>query len=355
MNSQLIQKLTREDTEKQVFRYPGCRYRGFTVNDGGKQRAKEEYEAFVESLQNVEPTVPLDRKDFLQDEEQDDTILPTLEALLSGKGLNTCTPLSGQTLKRKRATTAGEELSLRAAVSPDTRDELTSTINLEKSNVFDIESPESRDHQELDWIPLEAASDYGSIDEYDDASIDEYFSTSLSKPLSKPLSTEPALCKEQADLVSLIMSGRNTFYTGSAGCGKSTVLKAFVNRLKDARKQVNIVAPTGRAALDVNGSTTWTYAGWTPDHMKRPLSKLLEAAHGKFVYKRLKKTDVLVIDEISMLENHHFERLNRLMKEARHSDQAFGGVQVIVTGDFCQLPPVEAISVLPLLRSNATK
>lgn len=154
--------------------------------------------------------------------------------------------------------------------------------------------------------------------------------------------TEPELCEEQRALVDLILSGRNVFYTGSAGCGKSTVLKAFVKELKDRGKTVNIIAPTGRAALDINGSTFWTYAGWTPLHMKRELKKLKEAAHGKFVRKRLRETDVLVIDEISMVENHHFERLNVIMKEARGDpERAFGGVQLVVTGDFCQLPPVK--------------
>lgn len=157
---------------------------------------------------------------------------------------------------------------------------------------------------------------------------------------------EPQLCPEQARLVDLIVSGRNVFYTGSAGCGKSTVLKAFTKRLRAMGKTVRILAPTGRAALQVNGTTTWTYAGWTPDHHKRKLSELKAAAHGKFVNERFKKTDVLVIDEISMVENLHLERLNAVMKEARHKPHldfqpAFGGVQVVVTGDFCQLPPVK--------------
>jgi ATP-dependent DNA helicase PIF1 len=155
---------------------------------------------------------------------------------------------------------------------------------------------------------------------------------------------EPPLCREQAALVDLILSGRNVFYTGSAGCGKSTVLKAFVKRLKEhpmRPKKVDIIAPTGRAALDINGSTFWTYAGWTPDHMKKPIQDLRKAAHAKFVKKRLRETDVLVIDEVSMMENHHFERLNQVMKEARGNERPFGGVQLVVTGDFCQLPPVK--------------
>jgi len=153
--------------------------------------------------------------------------------------------------------------------------------------------------------------------------------------------TEPELCQEQQALVDLILSGRNVFYTGSAGCGKSTVLKAFVRELRSRGKMVNIIAPTGRAALDINGQTFWTYAGWTPLHMKKSLKDLKHAAHGKFIRARLKKTNVLVIDEISMVENHHFERLNVIMQEARGDNAAFGGVQLVVTGDFCQLPPVK--------------
>ncbi|KAK8007209.1 hypothetical protein PG989_001199 [Apiospora arundinis] len=125
------------------------------------------------------------------------------------------------------------------------------------------------------------------------------------------LDTEPVLCPEQAALVDLICAGRNVFYTGSAGCGKSTVLKAFTKRLEGMGKKVHILAPTGRAALQVNGATTWTYAGWTPDSHKKPLEELQKSAHGKFVWKRFNKTDVLVIDEISMVENLHFERLNK--------------------------------------------
>ncbi|ORY59152.1 uncharacterized protein BCR38DRAFT_65415 [Pseudomassariella vexata] len=113
------------------------------------------------------------------------------------------------------------------------------------------------------------------------------------------INEDPPLCPEQAELVDLIVSGRNVFYTGSAGCGKSTVLKVFTKRLREMGKNVRILAPTGRAALNVGGATTWTYAGWTPDAHKRPLEKLKEEAHGKYVWKRFTGTDVLVIDEIS--------------------------------------------------------
>lgn len=110
---------------------------------------------------------------------------------------------------------------------------------------------------------------------------------------------ELSLCPEQAELVDIILSGRNVFYTGSAGCGKSTVLKALTRRLHDSGLQVHIVAPTGISALGVGGSTTYVYAGWNPSSFKQPLDKLRLGAHRKHVRMRLKSTDVLVIDEIS--------------------------------------------------------
>ncbi|SMQ54726.1 unnamed protein product [Zymoseptoria tritici ST99CH_3D7] len=164
------------------------------------------------------------------------------------------------------------------------------------------------------------------------------------QPTPAEVRTEPVLCKEQQSVVDLIKAGHNVFYTGSAGCGKSTVLKSFVPMLRDMGKTVKIIAPTGRAALDINGMTTWTFAGWTPSHFKKPLEELKTNAHGKFVSKRFKDTDVLVIDEISMVENHMLARLDAILRHVRcynKEQKPFGGVQIIVTGDFCQLPPVK--------------
>lgn len=158
----------------------------------------------------------------------------------------------------------------------------------------------------------------------------------------------PQLSPEQEELVKLAESGRNIFYTGSAGCGKSTVLRAMVQRLTRTGKRVKVVAPTGRAALAINGTTTWTLAGWSPNSHKLGIGQLRAAAARKTsaARRRLRRTDVVIVDEVSMVENLHFERLGRVMKAARHKRgypaerYPFGGVQVIVTGDFSQLPPV---------------
>ncbi|KAI7226800.1 hypothetical protein KC330_g8676 [Hortaea werneckii] len=169
------------------------------------------------------------------------------------------------------------------------------------------------------------------------------------------------LCEEQKRLVDVITSGRNTFYTGSAGTGKSTALGVAVAELRAKGLEVAIVAPTGIAALNVGGETYYTWAGWLPDSKKKPIERLMSEAHSEKRWKRLNQTDVLVIDEISMLENHQFERLDQVSRSARAPSKdpgnpgkyhvgpqrsvhdpalPFGGIQVIVTGDFCQLPPV---------------
>ncbi|KAL6362226.1 hypothetical protein LRP88_04303 [Fusarium phalaenopsidis] len=163
--------------------------------------------------------------------------------------------------------------------------------------------------------------------------------------------TEPTLCKEQQDVVDLILRGRNVFYTGSAGCGKSTILKAVVKKLEGMGKIVNIVAPTGKAALQVNGMSTWSYMGWTPNHLKYDLDSLIKEGFRKHIRKRIRDTDVLIIDEISMVENHYLERMNHCITAVRcwnyyenrmeRDPPPFGGLQLIVTGDFCQLPPVK--------------
>ncbi|CAI6015652.1 unnamed protein product [Clonostachys chloroleuca] len=165
-----------------------------------------------------------------------------------------------------------------------------------------------------------------------------------------PPSDDPTLCPEQQKVVDLILSGHNVFYTGSAGCGKSTVLKAAVKKLREETeekmgKNVYILAPTGRAALQVDGMTTWSYMGWTPSCHQLDLDTLIQRTFRKHVRRRLRRTDVLIIDEISMVENHHLQRMDLCLRAAREYGQnvthPFGGLQVILTGDFCQLPPVK--------------
>ncbi|KDN66351.1 putative PIF1, partial [Colletotrichum sublineola] len=166
-----------------------------------------------------------------------------------------------------------------------------------------------------------------------------------------PLPGEPVLCQEQQDAMDLALRGHNLFITGSGGCGKSVLIKALHMNFRARGKKVHLVAPTGLAALNIGGHTTFNYAGWTPNDLKRPFEKLEKKSRGDRIYKRFRDTDVIIIDEISMVENQFFDRLSLAVSSVRCSieeragrprpEGPFGGVQVIAVGDFCQLPPVE--------------
>ncbi|KAK3046388.1 hypothetical protein LTR09_012132 [Extremus antarcticus] len=126
-------------------------------------------------------------------------------------------------------------------------------------------------------------------------------------------STEPVpapdalrLCGEQLRVIELVRSGANVFYTGGAGTGKSTVLRANVKELQARHRRVHVVTPTDISALNVSGSTYFTYAGWNPGVMKKPIREMRTMAMSKERRNRILSTDMLIIDEISMLESYQF-------------------------------------------------
>ena len=155
------------------------------------------------------------------------------------------------------------------------------------------------------------------------------------------LVTKHGLCEEQAEVLRLVADGHNIFFTGAAGTGKSTTLRAIITYLKRLEKNVDVVAHTGIAALLLGGTTIHMYAGWTVNTGELGLKQLASNVGKKRVWKRLASTKVLIIDEISMLEQFTFARLDFIMRKARQDERPFGGVQLIVSGDFYQLPPVK--------------
>lgn len=122
--------------------------------------------------------------------------------------------------------------------------------------------------------------------------------------------TEPArapikLIREQEDLVMMALHNLNIFYTGAAGAGKSAVLNAIVEALREAGKVVHVTASTGIAALNVNGMTIWTYLGIGLSVINKPLSASRRIAQNPRspALERILNTDVLIIDEISMVSS----------------------------------------------------
>lgn len=133
--------------------------------------------------------------------------------------------------------------------------------------------------------------------------------------------------------------GRSVFLTGPAGSGKTYVLNKFIRDLKRCKKQVAITASTGIAATHLNGTTihSWSGLGIRDELTARDRAWLAGNAR---LNKRYNSTDVLIIDEVSMLHGKRLDMVNEVCKLLRKSSESFGGMQVIFTGDLFQLPPV---------------
>ena len=144
---------------------------------------------------------------------------------------------------------------------------------------------------------------------------------------------------KQETALKLLKAGENVFLTGSAGAGKTYTLNQYINYLKARKVPVAITASTGIAATHMNGMTIHTWAGigikdsLSDDDLKRMKER-------KYLKEHLENAQVLIIDEISMLHAKQLNLVNQVLKYFKESEEPFGGIQVIVAGDFFQLPPV---------------
>jgi hypothetical protein len=146
---------------------------------------------------------------------------------------------------------------------------------------------------------------------------------------------------EQKEATQQILSGKNYFVTGNAGTGKTYLMKYIIQELIDryGEDAVAVTAPTGIAAVNLNGQTIHSFAGiGLGQGEKSHLVKL--ALKTSTVVERWLKCKTLIIDEVSMLDKRLFEVLDAIGKTIRDSQEPFGGIQLIVVGDFLQLPPV---------------
>ena len=143
----------------------------------------------------------------------------------------------------------------------------------------------------------------------------------------------------QSSALDILKTGQNVFLTGSAGSGKTYTLNQYINYLRARRVPVAVTASTGIAATHMNGTTihSWSGIGIKDELSDRDLSNL---SRKQFLADRLKDTAVLIIDEISMLHAKQLNLVNQVLKHVRKNDSAFGGIQVVVAGDFFQLPPI---------------
>lgn len=142
---------------------------------------------------------------------------------------------------------------------------------------------------------------------------------------------------KQTEALALLESGRSVLLTGAAGTGKTYLLNEFIRRARRRGKQVAITATTGLAATHLNGTTlhAWSGIGIHDELPEAYLQKL-----SKQRADLIRKADILVIDEISMLHDFRLDMVEQITREVRETDAPFGGLQVVMSGDFFQLPPI---------------
>ncbi len=144
---------------------------------------------------------------------------------------------------------------------------------------------------------------------------------------------------KQETALGILKTGRNVYLTGAAGSGKTHVLNQYIDYLRKHNVGVGITASTGIAATHLSGMTIHSWAGigindylseWDLDSLtqRQPLVK------------RFERTTVLLIDEVSMLRPEILDLVDQVARAMKRIDTPFGGMQVILSGDFFQLPPI---------------
>lgn len=141
----------------------------------------------------------------------------------------------------------------------------------------------------------------------------------------------------QALALEIMLAGHSVLLTGQAGAGKTHVLNQFIRHAKKEGKTVAITATTGLAATHVGGNTIHAWSG-IGVHDELPKNFFKDLPKGR--RDTIAKTDVLVIDEVSMLHDYRLDMVDAVARRVRQSDTPFGGLQVVLCGDFFQLPPV---------------
>jgi GTPase SAR1 family protein len=143
----------------------------------------------------------------------------------------------------------------------------------------------------------------------------------------------------QADALDILKMGHNCYITGAAGSGKTHLLNEYIKFLKEKGVEVGVTASTGIAATHMGGTTIHSWSGLG---IKDELTEydLEDLETKKYLQDRFKNTDVLIIDEVSMLHHFRLDLIERIARHLKKNQLPFGGMQVILCGDFFQLPPV---------------
>lgn len=142
---------------------------------------------------------------------------------------------------------------------------------------------------------------------------------------------------DQALALEIMLAGESVLLTGPAGSGKTFILNEYIRLARKQGKTVAVTATTGLAATHLSGSTIHSWAG-IGIHNELPKNFYDQLPKGR--YDTLESTDVLIIDEVSMLHDYRLDMVDKVARKVRNKNEPFGGIQVILCGDFFQLPPV---------------
>ncbi|KAL9468730.1 hypothetical protein ACSS6W_010424 [Trichoderma asperelloides] len=152
------------------------------------------------------------------------------------------------------------------------------------------------------------------------------------------------LSKEQEHVLDLVVNqGKSVFFTGPAGTGKSVLMRAIITQLRSKhakdRERVAVTASTGLAACNIGGITLHSFSGIGLGKEDAPtlVKKIRRNPKAK---NRWLRTKCLIIDEVSMVDGDLFDKLSQIGRTIRNNGRPWGGIQLIITGDFFQLPPV---------------
>jgi ATP-dependent DNA helicase PIF1 len=160
-----------------------------------------------------------------------------------------------------------------------------------------------------------------------------------SVPIDEP--NIDGLSPEQKIAYQKFVNGENLFITGPGGTGKTKLIQYLIQYSKSRNQNVSVCAMTGCAAILLNCNAR-TLHSWSGIKLAKgdPNKIIASVLSNRNCIKAWKSTKVLIVDEVSMLSKKIFEIIEEIGRAARLSSLPFGGIQVIFTGDFFQLPPV---------------
>ena len=149
------------------------------------------------------------------------------------------------------------------------------------------------------------------------------------------------LNKEQQIIFNKYIAGENIFITGPGGTGKTYLIKAIVEHAKTTSKAYKICALTGCAAilLECGATTLHAFAGvgLATGTIQQVVERVVKNRHKKLNWQKI---DMLIVDEVSMLSLKLMKILDQIGRKVKKKNKPFGGIQIIFSGDFYQLPPV---------------